>query len=250
MTHLPLSTIQVPDGRRSLRDVEKLVDSIKEVGLLNPITVTPDHTLIAGYHRLEACRKLGWEEIPVLIVELDGLKAELAEIDENLVRSELTVLERGESLSRCKEIYEALHPMSKRGGDRGNQHTGGKKRQSEVISFSQDSAQKTGVTARTIQQEVQIVTKLTPESKDAVRSTPIADSKTDLLKLARLHPDDQKLVAEKISSGEAQTVKEATDMVDPEKKIQKEIRDHLKDDQVMKVHACMKRIVDFNESMP
>ena len=121
----PITEITVPFGRRSLRDVEALAQSIKEVGLLNPITVTPDLTLIAGYHRLEACKRLGWKDIPVQIMKLDGLKAELAEIDENLVRNELTVLEHAEALKRRKEIYEALHPKSKKGGSRGNQHTGG-----------------------------------------------------------------------------------------------------------------------------
>lgn len=37
--------------------------SIAEIGLLNPITVTADNTLIAGRHRLEAAKLLGWTEI-------------------------------------------------------------------------------------------------------------------------------------------------------------------------------------------
>jgi len=91
----------------------ELANSITEIGLLNPITVAHlngGYKLIAGLHRLEAFKQLGRETIPALIIDGDQLDFELAEIDENLVRSELTVLERGELLSRRKEIYETLHP--------------------------------------------------------------------------------------------------------------------------------------------
>lgn len=40
---------------------------------------------------------------------LQGLQAELAEIDENLVRNNGTVLEQGISLARRKVIYWVLH---------------------------------------------------------------------------------------------------------------------------------------------
>jgi len=40
---------------------EEIADSIKEIGLLNPITITEDHTLIAGLHRLNAQRRTGQE---------------------------------------------------------------------------------------------------------------------------------------------------------------------------------------------
>ena len=49
-------------GRRNTqqRNVEELARSIAAVGLMNPITVTQDNTLIAGLHRLEAVKLLGW----------------------------------------------------------------------------------------------------------------------------------------------------------------------------------------------
>ena len=56
---IPIDDIQVPEGRRKLRNIEELAASMAEVGLLNPITVTEDYGLVAGYHRLEAARLLG-----------------------------------------------------------------------------------------------------------------------------------------------------------------------------------------------
>ncbi len=59
---IEISEINVNPGRREgdLTKINELARSISEVGLLNPITIDPDHTLIAGLHRLEAAKRLGW----------------------------------------------------------------------------------------------------------------------------------------------------------------------------------------------
>jgi len=54
--------------RKDLGDIDALARSINEVGLLHPIVITPDGELLAGQRRLEACKKLGWEEVPVRII--------------------------------------------------------------------------------------------------------------------------------------------------------------------------------------
>lgn len=58
---------------------------------------------------------LGWTEIECSVCTLDALRKELAEIDENVVRTELSVIEYGELLECRKEIYESLHPETKAG---------------------------------------------------------------------------------------------------------------------------------------
>ena len=72
-------------------------------------------SLIAGLHRLEAARILGWTEIECTVCGLEGLQAELAEIDENVVRTALSTIEYGELLERRREIYESLYPETKAG---------------------------------------------------------------------------------------------------------------------------------------
>ena len=117
---MPICEIKINPGRRKVeaKDVQDLAKSISQVGLLNPITVTPDHTLIAGNHRLEAAKLLEWTEIECTVCDVSGLLVELAEIDENFVRVNLSPIEFGDLLLRRKEIYEALHPEAKHGGDR------------------------------------------------------------------------------------------------------------------------------------
>jgi ParB family transcriptional regulator, chromosome partitioning protein len=54
--------------RKDLGDIASLAESIKELGLLQPIVVFADGRLIVGERRLRAVRLLGWKEIPVTIV--------------------------------------------------------------------------------------------------------------------------------------------------------------------------------------
>jgi hypothetical protein len=59
--------------RHDLGDIQSLAQDIAELGLLHPIPITPDNTLIAGVRRLEACRLLGWERVAVTVVHLDNI---------------------------------------------------------------------------------------------------------------------------------------------------------------------------------
>ena len=54
--------------RQDLGDLQGLAESIREFGLLRPVLITRDGRLIAGRRRLEACKRLGWETIPVIVV--------------------------------------------------------------------------------------------------------------------------------------------------------------------------------------
>ena len=185
---VPVSLVDDGSRRRALSRpaVKALAESISEIGLLQPITVRAEgdaYRLIAGRHRLEATRQLGWSEIPATVVTFDDVDRMLAEIDENLIRNDLSDLERSEHLAERKRLYLLKHPETKQGV------AGGKARQgsaSEMISFADDAAQKIGVTRRAVQQDVQIAESIPEDIRDAIRETPLATSKTDLLAMARL----------------------------------------------------------------
>jgi ParB-like chromosome segregation protein Spo0J len=95
IVNVKIDSVTVPKGRRpaSQQVAAMLADSIREVGLLNPITVTSDRVLVAGLHRIEAHRLLGRDTIPAHVMTLDQLDRELAAIDENRIRNNLSVLE-------------------------------------------------------------------------------------------------------------------------------------------------------------
>jgi ParB family chromosome partitioning protein len=67
---VPIQSIRVKGNRRDLQDVTVLAESISKRGLLNLITVSSDFQLIAGLHRLTACRQVGWKKIPAHIINV------------------------------------------------------------------------------------------------------------------------------------------------------------------------------------
>lgn len=68
-----IDSIKVPPSpfRRKMNIAELKAD-IDKNGLIVPIKVNEDQILIDGYRRLQACKELGWDEIEVNVVGLDG----------------------------------------------------------------------------------------------------------------------------------------------------------------------------------
>ena len=214
---IAINEIKIGVGRRdaSLKGIDELVRSISEVGLLNPITVDPDHTLIAGLHRLEAAKRLGWTEIECTVCGLEGLQAELAEIDENVVRTALSTIEYGELLERRKEIYESLHPETKAGTAQAagmNRATGkhvSDKMSPTSKSFAQDTAAKLGVSAWTVERTMQTMKGLTKETREVFHNFPDYKlSQSNAAKLAHLEPSKQKTAAILLASYQIRSVDE------------------------------------------
>jgi len=207
-----ISSIKIGKDRRPVDEnkVKELAGSMGEVGLINAVTITTGNALIAGAHRIEAAKLLGWTEIEANPVGITGLKAKLAEIDENLIRNELHYTERGDLLLERKQIYEGLHPETKAGksqADGMNRAQGNNVSAESAPTFVKDTANKTGSSSRVIHEEIQISKSLAPEVKETIRKHDIP--KTDALKLARMEPEQQRAVAAKIDSGKAITVDEA-----------------------------------------
>ncbi|MCX4374426.1 MAG: ParB N-terminal domain-containing protein, partial [Dysosmobacter sp.] len=213
---IPINEITISPGRREVQsgDVKELADSIAEVGLINPIMVDQSHTLIAGLHRLEAMKMLGRTEIECTVSDLAGLQAELAEIDENFIRKDLSDAEFRELLLRRKEIYESLHPETKAtydGGEfRGNQHQKvvGENFSATTKSFVQDTADKLGVSPRTVELQIQTAKNLASEAKEILRGADTKITKQSALKLSRLAPEQQLEAARQLAAGDIHSVDE------------------------------------------
>jgi len=203
-----ISNIKINPGRRDTqqRNVEELARSIAAVGLMNPITVTQDNTLIAGLHRLEAVKLLGWTEIECNIIGMSGLQAELAEIDENIVRTRLNRQELCEQLLRRKEIYETLHPETRHGMRNGQTAKNANLATLETKSFAEDTAEKTGMSKRAVSRLLQIANNLTGDARRIVEAHNMTQDTA--LKLSRLQHDEQVEAASMLAAGTMESVEQ------------------------------------------
>ena len=214
---IKINEININPGRReaTTESIEELARSISEIGLLNPITIDQEHTLIAGLHRLEAAKLLGWTKIECNICTLNALQTELAEIDENVVRTALSLIEYGELLERRKEIYESLHPETKAGQAQAagmNRVIGnnvGDKMSATMKSFAQDTADKLGISPRTVERTIQMMNGLTEDAREVFRHFPKYKlTQSNAMKLSRMEPSKQKTAAILLASGQIQSVDE------------------------------------------
>ncbi len=81
---------------RDYREVDDIMASIRENGLLQPIIVRPVGTgyeVVAGARRLEACRRLRWSTIPCIIRNMSDKEAYEASLIENVQRKTMNPLE-------------------------------------------------------------------------------------------------------------------------------------------------------------
>ena len=124
----------------------------------------------AGGHRLEACRRLG---IKVLCFHKTGdeLDRQLCEIDENLIRADLTPADRALFLARRKEIYLVKHPETANGGDRKSDRQFGELKSSDAKRFTSATADATGQKERTIQRDVERGEKISATALQMLRGT-------------------------------------------------------------------------------
>jgi len=194
--NIKINDIVISSRKRKLNmdKVKELAESMKLIGQLEPITITKDNVLLAGWHRLEAAKLLGWDEIKAECFDGNEIECELVEIDENLMRNDLTILEQGEHLARRQELIGY-----KRGGDR--KSSAFSKAQNEPLKTTAEIAHDIGISKQTAKRRMQVARNIIPEVKDAIRNTEIADSTTQLLQLARLDPDKQIEVARSIAEG-------------------------------------------------
>ena len=198
---LKVSLIDVVDRLRPVNPnaVADLVVSLTEGVLAHPITVRPvagRFELVVGAHRLAAFCQLGKSTIPAVIRQMSALEARQLEIDENIVRSGLTALERLTFFSERVEVWaarnpdkvvlDASQPIKRRG--RPPKHFAKLAKIDgyvpAMMGFVAETARDTGLSQRAVYLAIQALSILKSETRDRLHGTWIARNDAALRQLA------------------------------------------------------------------
>ncbi len=199
--------------------VARLADSMATLGTIAPIMVRLQGEaihVVAGQYRTEAARRLGWETIAAIFVKGSDLKTELQTIDENLVRHDLSAMEKSQQLARKVEIVEALAEIETTGGPNpptslkdgrkaGKQHRPG---------AAKATADATGLTKREVNKAVRRTKRIAPATQAR-----LAKSKARAVALDALTDLDHDEQAEAVDRMETngETARKAVETVAPAK---------------------------------
>ena len=118
VSYVKIDKIRLPKSGRDLDEavVVALMDSIGCIGMQHPISVIrrrgmiSRYRLVAGAHRLSACRRLGHSEILAHVISRKD--ARLYKPAENLQRSELKLLEKYTAIVEYERASKRIQPRS------------------------------------------------------------------------------------------------------------------------------------------
>ncbi len=97
------SQFSIRDKFNDHQEIESLITSIKEHGLLQAILIRPyqnSFEIVAGHRRFHACKSLRWRHIPCKIRELSDKQAFEIQITENIQRKSMNSLEEAEAFRK------------------------------------------------------------------------------------------------------------------------------------------------------
>ena len=189
-----VESVTVGDRLRSLDPdkVAMLAESMDAIGLQHPINVIkPDGEetlhLVAGHHRLEAARKLGWQEIDFVFVGL--VDSQLWEIDENLCRSDLTAGERAQHMAKRTEVVRQQSVFAEFAETDSGQSQNAQRGQGKLVA---DIAKATGRSKRSVEADKARGKNIAADVQKEIAGTTIEDSGVQLDALAKATPEEQR----------------------------------------------------------
>lgn len=207
--------------------VQNMQVAIEESGFLGAILVRPilgeegeqRFELVVGAHRLAAMRALGRPTIPAVVRNLTDDEAFHIEIDENLVRRDLTPLERAEMVPARFAVWARRFPdrithdgpaKPKRGRPKNSEKFAQFRAGApEAMGFSAETAADLGLSKRTIEHAWVIANGLAAGVRAKLHGTWIAKNDSVLRQLASLAEADKAPVIDILLQGETRSVSDA-----------------------------------------
>lgn len=216
-----VSIDQIDVGERlrpvSEAGVESLIASITELGVMkDPIHLRQKKNgqlvLIAGGHRLEAAKRLGWSDVSAHVwADVTDDWARLMEVDDNLAGAEMNALDTAVFLAKRKEVYERLHPETKAAtGSALVARRWNTADTMSVVSFATATAEKFGLTDRHVRRMIAVGTALNRADLTKLRAAPKPVTLADLQVIAKAtSSDEQAHIVAALSAGSAKSAGQA-----------------------------------------
>lgn len=158
---------------------EKLKDSIIHLGVLTPLRVASDMTIISGHQRWRACKELGIKQVPVIIASdlMDEEDKEMQLIASNFGRMKNDPVKQGKLIAEYERLAGIRH-----GGDRasGNNFR---------LKTQEDIAKELGVTPRTLR-NLKRLNDLDPALQDLISEGKLTPT-TGFTLISQLSKDEQ-----------------------------------------------------------
>lgn len=200
VTMMPLDLIDDFEGHpfevRDDKDMEELVASIKQVGLLEPATIIRNQAkfgrfeMVAGHRRKHAAKLAGLTHIPVIVRDMDHDEATIYMVDSNLKREKLTPMEKARAYTMKTEA------LRRKMGRKSKEEIAALEAQGKKpLTADQELAAQTGESVATVQR-FKTLTKLTPPLQKMVDEGKIpVNTAADI---AQMKPKEQDALADAI----------------------------------------------------
>ena len=162
-------------------EYERFEKSIADDGILSPLLVAPDMTVISGHQRLKAAINLGLSKVPVMIK--DDAESETDKTRLLLAANFGRLKNDPVKQAKVFKEYESLRGVSGRGGDRKS------KPNNSVLISQKDIANELGVSVDTIQ-NIKRLADLDPDLQELISSGKVTPT-TGYKVIAKLSTEEQ-----------------------------------------------------------
>lgn len=197
---------------------EEFLESIRQRGVIEPVVITPDKTIVSGHQRVRACKELGITSVMCDVHTYDNEDQILQDLLETNVRQRGNIGGSAKKMGRIAKELERLY-----GVRNGSANETGNNRIGEPNNSADKSTQKyiadiMGVSVDTLQ-NYKLLSDMIPELEDLVE-TGIVKPTTALAIIKQLSEEEQIQMISSMDTTKKITKREVQKYIDENKKLQ------------------------------
>ena len=214
-------------------EMDKMVDSVKEYGVMTPAIVRPrkdgGYEIVAGHRRCHASQRAGVETMPCIVRDMDDDTAIILMVDSNCQREHILPSEKAKAYEMK---LEAIRRKAGRPSKENSRQVVGNLESADIVG------QEAGESGRQVQRYIRL-TELSPELQQMVDEKKIG--MTPAVEISYLKPEEQQMLLTAIDS------EQATPSLSQAQRMKKLSRDgKLNDDTMLDIMMEQKKPEGYN----